>query len=124
MAPRFCTTDEITSCEYRMILGLPSCEEDYQIARENITSYAFCRIPSQYIAIVKKTLKCDLFQKYNPICSQDITISMNDLSPYVETHKDGTTHGLLIRKFVFDSRSFFYSIRTVLNIPFVFIFIQ
>ena len=98
MAPHFCTTDEISSCELRTILGLPSCEEDNQISNQNITSYEFCKIPSQYIRMVKKTLKCNLFQKYNPTCSENITISLTNLSPYVETHKDGSVHGLLIRK--------------------------
>lgn len=99
MGPHFCTTKEMSSCEFRMILGLPLCKEDNQVA--NNKSYEFCKIPSQYVGIVKKTLKCDLFKKYNRICSKNITLALTDLSPYVEIHKDGTSHGLLIRKFAF-----------------------
>ena len=100
MAPHFCKTNKISSCDFRMILGLPLCEEDNQQLSKNISSYGFCKLPSQYIGVVKETMKCDLLKKYNPKCSRNITMAYTGLPPYVDTHKDGTVNGLIMRKLI------------------------
>ena len=90
--------DTVTSCELRLVLGLPSCAEDSN-TNPNIT-YSFCNIPRRYLGTVKETLSCDKLQKYNPSCERNVTVAYSDIPPYIHLNDDGNIHGMLLSKFL------------------------
>jgi len=90
------SSDTTTPCELRLILGLPSCDEDG--ASNPNTTYQFCNIPRKYLSSVKSTITCDELQRYNPVCKKNITVTYTDSPPYIHVNSAGRAHGMLLSK--------------------------
>ncbi|XP_066910715.1 uncharacterized protein [Clytia hemisphaerica] len=85
--------DVTTSCQMRLLLGLPPCGP---IKTPINTTYQFCNIPHPYLDDVKETMTCELLKKYNPTCNSNFSIAYSNAPPYIYKDANGNAHGMLI----------------------------
>ena len=110
-------TDTVSSCEIRMVLGLPLCSDDGLPISEIKTTYSFCSLHKEFIELVKETMTCDIVKKYNPKCSQNFTLAYSELPPYIYHDDQGVMKGFLLGRLILLIFNIFHEIQFVHYLP-------